>query len=164
MSPSDLVLTPMGLRFGGHTYPCSIGKTGLTANKREGDGATPRGIHRIVGLLYRPDRMARPNDWAMPIGPRDLWSDDVEDPAYNSQVRTPHRFSHECLRRSDPLYDLVFLTDWNMPDARPGLGSAIFMHQWRRPGYPTEGCIALSRENLLQIATRIGKHNRLIVR
>ncbi len=159
-----MVLTSMGLRFGGRVYPCSIGKTGLTTNKREGDGATPRGVHRIVGLLFRPDRMARPNGWAMPIGPHDLWSDDSEDPAYNSQVRAPHRFSHERLRRSDPLYDLVFLTDWNWPDARPGLGSAIFMHQWRRPGYPTEGCVALSRDHLRRIAERIGKHSRLIVR
>jgi len=158
-----MVLTPMGLRFGGRVYPCSVGRTGLTANKHEGDGATPHGVHRIVGLLFRPDRMARPNGWASPIGPRDLWSDDSEDPAYNSLVRAPHRFSHEHLRRSDPLYDLVFLTDWNWPDARPGLGSAIFMHQWRRPGYPTEGCVALSRDHLHRIACQIGLGTRLIV-
>jgi len=158
-----MVLTPMGLRFGGRVFPCSIGKGGLTRNKREGDGATPRGIHRIVGMLYRADRMARPNGGAVAIGPRDLWSDDARDPAYNTLVRAPHGFSHEHLRRSDPLYDLVLLTDWNWPDAQPGLGSAIFMHQWRRPGYPTEGCIALRRDHLHWIAARIVRGIRLFV-
>ncbi len=158
-----MVLTRMGLRFGGRMFPCSIGKGGIVTDKREGDGATPRGIHRIVGMLYRPDRMGRPNGWAMPIGPRDLWSDDVRDPAYNHQVRAPHGFSHEHLRRSDPLYDLILLTDWNWPDARPGQGSAIFMHQWRRPGYPTEGCIALRRDHLRLIAGQIAEGTRLIV-
>lgn len=159
----DLVVTPLGLRFAGRTYPCCIGKGGLSGNKREGDGATPRASHRIVGMLYRADRMARPNGWALPIGPRDLWSDDVDDPAYNTQVRAPHRFSHERLRRSDPLYDLVLLSDWNWPDARPGRGSAIFMHQWRRARYPTMGCIALRRDHLRRIAGQIKKGTRLIV-
>lgn len=158
-----MVLTRLGLRFGGRTYPCSIGKTGVTGDKREGDGATPRGGHRIVGMLYRADRMARPTGWAVPIGPRDLWSDDTRDPAYNRLVRAPHGFGHERLRRGDPLYDLVLLTDWNWPDARSGLGSAIFIHQWRRPGYPTEGCVALRRDHLRWIAARISKGTRLIV-
>jgi L,D-peptidoglycan transpeptidase YkuD (ErfK/YbiS/YcfS/YnhG family) len=159
-----MVLTPMGVRFGGRVFPCSIGKGGVTGDKREGDGATPRGQHQIVGMLFRPDRMARPNGWAVPIGPSDLWSDDLCDPAYNHKVRAPHGFSHERLRRSDPLYDLIVLTDWNWPDACPGRGSAIFMHQWRRPGYPTEGCVALRRDHIHWIAGQIPKGTRLIIR
>lgn len=163
MTPQDLVLTPGGVRFCGRVFPCTIGKGGVRRDKREGDGATPRGQHRITGLLYRPDRMARPVDWAVPIGPRDLWSDDSRDPDYNRQVRAPHGFSHESLRRADPLYDLVLLTDWNWPDARPGRGSAIFLHQWRRPGYPTEGCIAFRRDHLRWIVQRLRPGTRLIV-
>jgi L,D-peptidoglycan transpeptidase YkuD (ErfK/YbiS/YcfS/YnhG family) len=159
----DLVLTPMGLRFQGQTYPCTIGKTGIISRKREGDGATPRGVHRIVGMLYRPDRMVRPADWAKPIGPPDLWSDDPHDADYNMMVRAPYPHSHEKLRRADPLYDLVILTDWNWPYAVKGRGSAIFIHQYRRPGYPTEGCIALSRKHLRQIAPNIKFRTRLIV-
>ncbi|MCX7558013.1 L,D-transpeptidase family protein [Sulfitobacter sp. F26204] len=159
----DLVLTPTGLRFFGRTYACSIGKGGLTACKREGDGATPRGIHRITGMLYRPDRVSRPTNWARPIRPGDLWSDDSDDLDYNSLVRAPYAPSHEVLRRADPLYDLVLLTNWNWPDAVAGHGSAIFIHQWRRPVYPTEGCIALSRPDLHSIAPRITPHTRLIV-
>lgn len=131
--------------------------------KREGDGATPQGVHRIVGMLYRPDRMARPADWALPIRPGDLWSDDVTDPDYNMMVRVPHGYSHEDLRRADPMYDLVILTDWNWPYAVKGRGSAIFIHQWRRPGAPTAGCVALRRDHLRWIAARIAHNTRLVI-
>jgi L,D-peptidoglycan transpeptidase YkuD (ErfK/YbiS/YcfS/YnhG family) len=163
VTPDDLVLTPRGLRFQGRIYPCTIGKTGVTSRKKEGDGGTPKGIHRIVGMLYRPDRIARPTDWARPIGPLDFWSDDTGDGDYNMLVRAPHSYSHEQLRRPDPLYDLVLLTDWNWPNAVKGNGSAIFIHQYRRPGYPTEGCIALSRAHLHHIAPLIRHQTRLIV-
>ena len=164
MTPDDLVLTPRGVRFQGQLYPCTIGKTGITRNKREGDKATPAGIHRIVGMLYRPDRIPAPVPWAMPIGPRDLWSDDGTQGDYNSLVQAPYPHSHEVLRRADPLYDLVILTDWNWPEAEAGRGSAIFIHQWRRPGYPTEGCIAFARDDLHEIAARVGPATRLIIR
>ncbi|MFK7744754.1 MAG: L,D-transpeptidase [Roseobacter sp.] len=163
MTPYDLVLTPMGLRFKGKTYPCTIGKTGISRRKKEGDGATPQGVHRIVGMLYRADRMAPPADWALPIGLNDLWSDDPSHEDYNMMVRAPYPYSHEKLRRADPLYDLVLLTDWNWPYAVKGRGSAIFIHQYRRPGYPTEGCIALSRQHLVEIAAQITFQTRLII-
>ena len=163
ISPADLVLTPRGLRFLGRTYPCTIGRAGVTADKREGDGATPRGVHRIVGMLYRADRVPAPAAWAVPIGPGDLWSDDPRDPAYNHLVQAPHPFNHESLRRADPMYDLVLVTDWNWPEAEPGRGSAIFVHQWRRRGAPTAGCIALARPHLHALAARIVPGTRLIV-
>lgn len=166
MTPLDLVVTPRGTRFLGRYFPCTIGRGGIVsaAAKREGDGATPAGVHRIVGMLYRPDRLAHLPDWALPIGPSDLWSDDSADPDYNLMVRAPHRFSHEKLRRADPLYDLVLITDWNWPHAEPGRGSAIFLHAWRRPGYPTAGCVAFAPQTLRWIAQRIRPKTRLIVR
>ncbi len=163
MKPTDLVVTPLGLRFLGRSLPCTVGRGGITGTKREGDGATPRGTHGIVGMLYRPDRMARPADWAVPIRPGDLWSDDPGDEDYNLMVRAPYPHSHEALRRADPLYDLVLITDWNWPRARRGAGSAIFIHQWRRPGYPTAGCIGLARDALHWIAPRITHGTRLVV-
>jgi len=165
VTPADLVVTPMGLRFLGRRFPCTVGRGGIVAadDKREGDGATPAGVHRLVGMLYRPDRMARPAVWAEPIGPADLWSDDPRDKSYNHMVRAPHGFSHERLRRPDPMYDLILITGWNWPDAEPGRGSAIFLHQWRRPGAPTAGCVALSRRDLHWIAPRLSLRTRLVV-
>ena len=163
MTPTDLVVTPTHLRFMGRRFPCTVGRGGVTDAKREGDGATPRGIHRLVGMLYRPDRMARPADWALPIRPGDLWSDDPRDEDYNLMVRAPYTASHEALRRPDPLYDLILITDWNWPHAVPDRGSAIFIHRWRKPGHPTAGCIGLRPEDLRWIAPRIRYETRLIV-
>lgn len=160
---SDLRLTPNGVLFRGSLYPCSIGRGGIRVDKREGDGATPSGVHRIVGLLYRPDRIAKPQDWARPIRIGDLWSDASGDAHYNLPVRVPYEQSHEALRRADPLYDIVFITDYNYPKARPGRGSAIFLHQQRRPGYPTEGCVAFRRDHLNFIAKRIAYGAKLII-
>lgn len=162
----DLIVTAMGALFHGRRLPCTIGRSGLTRDKREGDGATPAGTHRIVGALYRPDRLAPSQvpGWAQPIGPGDLWSDDPRDARYNHLVRAPHGFSHERLRRADPMYDLVLITDWNHPQAVPGRGSAIFVHAWRRPGAPTAGCVAFAPADLLWIARRLQPGARLILR
>ena len=165
MSPDDLVLTKMGLRFHGRLIPCVIGRSGLVADKREGDGGTPIGTHRITGLFYRPDRItprALPR-WAQPIGLLDLWCDAPDHPDYNQPVRAPFPASHEKMRRADPMYDLVLNTDWNFPEATPGKGSAIFLHTWRRPGYPTAGCLAFSRPDMAWIATRVQPGARIII-
>ncbi|WP_407494888.1 L,D-transpeptidase [Pseudooceanicola sp. MF1-13] len=146
-------LTPQGLRVGQITLPCTMGRGGLSDAKREGDGATPRGVLHIVGCLYRPDRTTAPAPWARPILPGMLWSDAADDPQYNHLVHAPYAPSHETLRRADSLYDIVLITDWNWPDATPGAGSAIFFHQWRRPGYPTEGCLAFSRSDIRWLAS-----------
>lgn len=165
MTQHDLVVTPHAARFLGRSFPVAVGRGGIVppGAKREGDGATPAGVHRIVGCLWRPDRLAPPCDWAVPIRPSDLWSDDPADPDYNLMVRAPHPFSHERLRRPDPAYDVVLITDWNWPQAEPGRGSAIFVHTWRAPRRPTAGCVALARRDLLWIVARITCRTRLIV-
>lgn len=166
MKPLDIVVTPQGARFLGRRFPCAIGRGGIVpaAAKREGDGATPAGTHRIVGMLYRPDRLERPADWALPIGPSDLWSDDPDCPDYNLMVRAPHGFSHERLRRADRQYDIVLITDWNWPQAEPGRGSAIFLHVWRRARWPTAGCVAFRQRDLLWIAARLRHQSRVVIR
>lgn len=163
VGPGDLVAGPCGLRFAGRRFPCAVGRGGITDGKREGDGATPRGIHRIVGMLYRPDRLPKPADWAVPIRPGDLWCDDPGHEDYNLMVRAPFAGSHERLRRADPLYDLILITDWNWPHAVRGRGSAIFVHRWRKARHPTAGCVALAPGHLAWIAPRLRPGCRLVV-
>ena len=166
MTPADIVVTRWSARFRGRVFPCAVGRGGIVPArlKREGDRATPAGVHRFIGLLYRPDRLSRPADWARPIGPSDLWSDDPDDPDYNLPVRVPHAYRHERMTRPDPMYDLVLLTDWNWPQAAPGRGSAIFVHVWCKARHPTAGCVAFAKADLLWIAARIQPESRLIVR
>jgi len=166
VTPDDLVLTRFGVRFKGRLFPATIGRHGITRHKREGDCATPSGIHTVIGMMFRPDRIAasRLPGWAVPIGPQDLWCDAPDHPDYNRLVHAPFHASHERMHRADPLYDLVLLTDWNVGPSLPHKGSAIFLHQMRRPGYPTAGCVAFSRPHLLWIARRLHLGAKLIVR
>jgi len=158
-----MLLTPSGLLFQGCRYPVEIGRGGLSTTKREGDGATPVGRLRIVAMLYRADRLARPAPWAKPIGPQDLWCDAPDHPAYNHPVKAPFSASHERLARPDPLYDIVLVTDWNYPKATSGKGSAIFLHQRRRAGFPTAGCIAFRRKDLIAIARKLKPGTDLLI-
>lgn len=161
-SNTDIVVGRWGARFMGRRFPCAIGKGGITSHKREGCGGTPRGTHYMPGILYRADRT--PPITGERILPRDLWCDAPDHPAYNLLVKAPFHHSHENLRRADRLYDLVILTNWNWPDATPYKGSAIFIHRWRRPRYPTEGCVAFRPDHLRWIAERITPKTRLIIR
>ncbi|QHQ36378.1 L,D-transpeptidase family protein [Algicella marina] len=166
MTPADLVVGRWGARFMGRSLPCAIGKGGVVSAKREGDGGSPRGCHRVVGGMYRADRLTRAEmpGWLRPIGPQDCWSDDVRDDAYNHLVRWPRGFSCERLARADPLYDLVLMTDYNWPEAKKGAGSAIFLHVWRKARHPTEGCVAFRLADLLWIVRRWQSDSRVIIR
>lgn len=125
----------------------ALGRSGVIAAdaKREGDGATPLGRYEIRRVLYRADRVARPETVfpVRPIFPDDGWCDAPDDPAYNRPVRKPYNASHETLTRQDGLYDIIVVLGHNDDPPRPGLGSAIFLHCKRGDYEPTEGCIAL---------------------
>ncbi|MFB0994485.1 MAG: L,D-transpeptidase family protein [Paracoccaceae bacterium] len=161
-----LRLTTMGAKMAGRKLPCAIGRGGIGQTKREGDGVTPAGSHAIFGLLYRPDRISKSDlpNWALPIGLNDLWSDDPADPFYNLMCRSPHGFNHEKLRRADPLYDIILLTNYNWPYAQAGAGSAIFIHTWRKPRHPTAGCVAFAKKDLIWITHQLKPTSRLIVK
>jgi L,D-peptidoglycan transpeptidase YkuD (ErfK/YbiS/YcfS/YnhG family) len=157
----DLVIGPWGARFMGRTMPCAIGRGGIGVKRGEGDGVTPLGRHRIEAVLHRPDRVCGRR--GRPIGPRDGWSDDPADPAYNTPVRRPHRFGHETLRRADRLYDLVAVLDYNRQPPVPGRGSALFLHVWRKPRHPTAGCVAFRAVDLAWILSRWTPRSRVVV-
>ena len=131
---------------GGLTVPCALGRSGITRRKREGDGATPSGRLALVAVFYRPDRVGRPAT-KLPVSPLRSdsgWCDDPADRRYNRALRLPAAASHERLWRSDHLYDIVVVLDYNLAKPIPGAGSAIFLHI-AAPGFsPTEGCVAIA--------------------
>jgi L,D-peptidoglycan transpeptidase YkuD (ErfK/YbiS/YcfS/YnhG family) len=141
------------LRFGNLQFPAALGKGGVRALKREGDGANPMGFWPAILVFYRPDRLRRPVT-ALPVTPlreRDGWCDAALDRNYNRKVTLPYPASHEQLWRKDGLYDVIVVLDYNYARRAKGRGSAIFMHVARRGFAPTEGCIALKREHLLRL-------------
>jgi len=155
---SDIVVTPTGPSTGdlvcaGQIYKCALGRGDVTADKREGDGATPLGRFPIRLVMFRPDRVAAP-DTRLPTRPlrkTDGWCDDPESPRYNQHIERPFAASHEIMWRDDHLYDIVVELGYNDAPAISGRGSAIFMHM-ARPDYdPTEGCVALAPEDLRRV-------------
>ena len=163
---TDLIVTaPDRAIWAGKEFRCAIGRGGFSADKHEGDGATPVGAWPMRRLLWRPDRLARPATAldASPIGPAEGWCDDPADPAYNQPVALPYRASHERLWRRDRVYDLLVVLGYNDERPVPGRGSAIFLHLARRDFPPTEGCVALRRADLLTVLAGADRSSRVIV-
>ncbi len=132
---------------------CAIGRSGIRAGKREGDGASPRGIFTLRRVLYRADRVTRPVT-GLPVRAlreQDGWCDAAGDRNYNRTVTHPYPASAERLWREDGLYDIVVVLDHNERPRIQGRGSAIFMHVARAGCRPTEGCIALSLKDLRKV-------------
>lgn len=150
----DILVHASGLlTWQGGQMHCALGRAGVRFNKREGDGATPIGCFPLRRVLYRPDRLPAPAG-ALPataIDPDLGWCDDPAHPAYNRPVRLPFAGSHERLWRDDMLYDLLVVIGHNDDPVVPGFGSAIFLHVARPDFGPTEGCVALAREDLMAL-------------
>lgn len=151
-APHDGLLT-----FAGRAFPVALGRGGIGFDKREGDGRTPAGTWRILRVLYRADHGSRPVT-ALPaarIGDRDGWCDDPADRRYNRPVTLPFAPSHEKLKRTDGLYDLVLVLDHNTRPRRKGRGSAVFIHVARAGLKPTEGCVAMPLPELRRLVARL---------
>ena len=153
------------LRAGSWCAPVALGRGGVRANKREGDGATPRGRFFPLRLWWRGDRLPRPSTLlpTRPIGRADAWCEDPSDRRYNRPFRRSANEPGDRLWRDDGLYDIFIEIDHNIRPRVAGRGSAVFVHV-ARPGFaPTAGCIALRRGDLLLLLRRITPKTRIII-
>ena len=153
------------LQLGELVMPCALGGGGIGPVKREGDGCTPLADMAVLAGFWRADRLARPRTRLpmRPIARADGWCDAPADRNYNRPVRLPYPASHERMWRTDGLYDICIVLDWNIAERRRGLGSCIFLHM-ARPGYlPTEGCVALSPPDMARLLPLLRKGTRLRV-
>lgn len=138
---------------------CTLGRGGVRADKREGDGATPIGRFPFRSFYWRPDRFTAPPSSRLPgeaLSPDHGWCDAPDDVAYNRPVRLPYAASHERLWRDDRHYDVVVVLGHNDAPVVPFAGSAIFMHLMRDDGGATDGCIGLARDDLLALLAELG--------
>ena len=129
------------LDIGRTQFPCLVGKSGLVAadEKKEGDGATPKGCWPVRCLYYRPDRIAR----------------------YQLPDRLPFSGSNEKLWRTDGLYNLIMPLGYNDAPPVANKGSAIFLHCADKDSNVTKGCLALTQTDLLAAIQQI--HNHLYI-
>ena len=153
------------LLAGAERLPVALGRSGMRADKREGDGGTPRGCFRPVRLWWRADRMPRPRT-ALPvrrIRPTDAWCEDPDDRRYNRPIRLEPGKAGDRLWREDHLYDLIVELDHNTRPRIARRGSAVFMHV-ARPGFrPTAGCVSLAPATLRRLVAKIGRKTRIVI-
>jgi L,D-peptidoglycan transpeptidase YkuD (ErfK/YbiS/YcfS/YnhG family) len=144
----------------------ALGRGGILANKREGDGATPRGIFRAVRLWWRADRHPQPAT-ALPvrrITSLDAWCEDSSDRRYNRPIAVPASQAGDRLRRQDHLYDFIVEINHNTRPRVAGRGSAVFLHL-ARPGLaPTAGCVAMPREKMRRLLKNLGPGTKIDIR
>src|ERR1700754_1815567 len=146
------------LTAGSLTIPVALGRGGILANKREGDGGTPRGTFSPRKLWWRADRFPRPRTFlsTRAITPTDAWCEDPNDRHYNQQIRVARYHKGDRLTRADHLYDFIVEIDHNTRPRVAGRGSAVFLHLARDNFGPTAGCAATTNAAMLHLLRRLG--------
>src|SRR5258706_2130218 len=146
------------LTAGGQTIPVALGRGGIKANKREGDGGTPKGTFRPRQLWWRADRHPRPRTFltARAIGPEDAWCEDPSSRHYNQPVRLDRDCGGDRLKRDDHLYDFIVEIDHNSSPRIAGPGIAVFLQPARENFSSTTRCGLMTKSPMLQLLQRRG--------
>lgn len=148
---------------GPFTVPVALGRGSIKANKREGDGGTPRGTFQLRRVWWRADRAPRPIT-QLPvrrIKPDDGWCEDPRDRRYNRPVKVPGNSGADRLWRQDALYDIIIEISHNTRPRIAGRGSAVFIHNARDGFGPTAGCVALRPDALKRLLPWLGPRTRI---
>ncbi len=156
-------------------WPARVGKNGLIWGlglhplsqknhiKREGDGRAPAGVFAIGDAWGNAATIAKqPELRYHAVTTRDLWIDDPQSPLYNHHHRLNHEPStawelKQQMKQNDPAHALkLFIAHNASTPIRPGMGSAIFFHIWRRDGSAaTAGCTTMAPATLAAMIQRI---------
>ena len=157
MCSSDL------LKYKNLKFSCTLGKGGIKKKIIEGDNITPKGTFKIIKIYYRPDKIKKIKTLIKKIKIKKNmgWCDDPNSDFYNKQIKLPTKLSHEKLYRNDNLYDLIAVLNYNTNPIIKNKGSAIFMHIGKDSYKKTKGCIALKKEDLLKIISKIKKNTKI---
>ena len=153
------------LTAGRQTIPVALGRGGIIANKRDGDGGTPKGIFRPRQVWWRADRNPRPQT-LLPIRairPEDAWCEDPASRHYNRPIRLGRGRAGDRLKRDDHLYDFVIEIDHNTSPRVAGLGSAVFLHLARGDFSPTAGCVSMTKSAMLRLLRQLGPQTRIVI-
>jgi L,D-peptidoglycan transpeptidase YkuD (ErfK/YbiS/YcfS/YnhG family) len=157
-------------RLGGHWHlamgpvPGTIGRNGFAepGNKREGDGQSPSGAYPLgFAFGYHPEVETR-----LPyrqVTEEDYWVDDPASPDYNRLVQGKPDVSAEIMRRDDGAYEYGVVIEYNTDPVVQGMGSAIFLHVWKGAEEPTAGCLAVSKELMVELLRRLDPEKRPVV-
>ena len=151
------------LKYKNFRFRCALGKAGIGKKKKEGDNITPKGLYKIVKIYYRKDRIKKVSSKfkLIKITKNIGWCDDPNSEKYNKIVNLPTKYSYEKLYRKDNVYDLILVLNYNMSPVIKKKGSAIFIHVAKKNYQSTQGCIALKKNNLMKLISKINKNIKI---
>ena len=144
---------------------CSIGKEGITKNKKEGDLKTPKGKFKLKLIFYRKDKIKilKTSLKKIAIQKNMGWCDDIKSKKYNKLISFPFKYSAEKLWRKDNIYDVAIVLNYNLNPVKKNKGSAIFLHIAKKNYIPTRGCIAINEKDMLNLTTNLKKNSAIII-
>ena len=162
----NIIIKKHLLLYKGYKLKCSIGKSGLTHFKKEGDLATPKGCFKLGLLYYRKDRIKLPK---YTIKKRIIkknmgWCNDIRSKKYNQEISFPFRWKAEKLYRNDNIYDIFINVKYNHFPIVKGKGSAIFLHLSNQKYKSTKGCVALQKKDFLKIIPLINSNTKILIK
>tara|TARA_B100000575_G_C23139810_1_gene663025 strand:+ start:740 stop:1231 length:492 start_codon:yes stop_codon:yes gene_type:complete len=151
------------LYFNDYRIKCALGKRGIGTKKKEGDLITPKGLYKIRFILYRKDRVKnlKTKKKKLIIKKNMGWCNDSNSKSYNKLIKLPFKFNYEKLFRSDRIYDIVLVLNYNMSPIKKNKGSAIFVHIAKKNFKSTEGCVAIKKRDLQKIASEIKNNTKV---
>jgi L,D-peptidoglycan transpeptidase YkuD (ErfK/YbiS/YcfS/YnhG family) len=151
------------LKYKNFKFRCALGKGGIKQKEREGDFITPKGKFKLIKIYYRSDRIKKISSVLKKIKIKKNmgWCDDVSSNYYNKQIKINKKFSHEKLYRKDNVYDIVVVLNYNLNPIIKGKGSAIFLHVAKKNYKKTQGCIALKKNELLNLVSKIKRNTQI---
>ena len=151
------------LKYKNFKFRCALGKGGIKQKEREGDFITPKGKFKLIKIYYRSDRIKKINSTLKKIKIKKNmgWCDDVSSNYYNKQIKINKKISHEKLHRKDNVYDIIVVLNYNLNPIIKGKGSAIFLHVAKKNYNKTQGCIALKKNELLSLVSKIKKNTQI---
>ena len=162
----NIIIKKHFLLYKSYKLKCSIGKSGITKFKKEGDLATPKGLFKLGTLYYRKDRnKILDSKLKKKIIRKNMgWCDDARSKKYNREINFPFKYKAEKLHRKDKIYDIFINIKYNYCPIVKGKGSAIFLHLSNINYKPTSGCLAIAKKDFLKILPLISKNTRISIR
>ena len=161
----NIIIKKNLLLYKGYKLKCSIGKSGITNSKKEGDLATPKGLFKLGLLYYREDRNSfLKSKLKKRIIKKNMgWCDDIKSKKYNQEIYFPFKYRAEKLYRKDKIYDIFINIKYNQSPIIKGKGSAIFLHLTNHKYKKTKGCVAILKKDFLKILPLIKKNTKILI-
>lgn len=120
--------------------------------KKEGDGCVPAGYFPIP-LAFGFKDIDTKMKYKV-VGEKDYWVSNPQSRFYNTLQKESDKEFHDGMSErlaNITLYEYAVVVGYNMNPIKKGAGSAIFIHISRSKDAVTSGCLAIEKEQLINL-------------